>query len=159
LTCKEIDADRSNRFLVVASINSSYLRLEITETMLLHHTEAIIDMLLKIKSRNIQLSIDDFGKGYSSLSYLHRFPINTLKIDSYFISQMNPNAENNVEIVSTINTLAHNLGMDAIAEGVETPQQYAQLKALGCDFGQGYFFAKPLDSLTAEALILSNPQW
>ncbi|MDV2991790.1 MAG: hypothetical protein N4J56_001444 [Chroococcidiopsis sp. SAG 2025] len=64
-----------------------------------------------------------------------------------------------MEIVSTINTLAHNLGMDAIAEGIETAQQYAQLKAWGCDFGQGYFFARPLDFHAAEALIISNPQW
>ncbi|OWY67550.1 response regulator receiver protein [cyanobacterium TDX16] len=151
-------SEQIDRILVLTGLDGSHLKLEITETMLLHHTEATIDMLLKIRSKNIQLSIDDFGKGYSSLSYLHRFPINTLKIDSYFISQINPNSEN-VEIVSTINTLAHNLGMDAIAEGIETAQQYAQLKAWGCDFGQGYFFAKPLDFHAAEALIISNPQW
>lgn len=151
-------SEQIERILAVTGLDGSGLQLEITETMLLSHTEATINMLLKIKSKNIELSIDDFGKGYSSLSYLHQFPIDRLKIDSYFISQINSNSENG-EIVSTINTLAHNLGMGAIAEGVETAEQYAQLKALGCDFGQGYFFAKPLDCRAAEALILSNPQW
>jgi EAL domain-containing protein (putative c-di-GMP-specific phosphodiesterase class I) len=126
--------------------------------MLLNHTEATINMLLQIRARKIQLSIDDFGKGYSSLSYLHRFPINTLKIDRSFVSQMNFDTEN-FEIARTITTLAHTLGMDVIAEGVETDRQFAQLKALGCEFGQGYLFSKPLDSKAAESLLIADPQW
>jgi len=100
----------------------------------------------------IQLSIDDFGTGYSSLSYLHRFPVNTLKIDRSFINNMGEDRESS-EIVRTIVMLAHNLGIDVIAEGVETRQQLAKLRELQCEYGQGYFFSRPLPSQEAEALI------
>lgn len=150
--------ERIDQVLAETNLDGSFLKLEITETMLLNNTEATIDMLSQIRARRIQLSIDDFGKGYSSLSYLHRFPINTLKIDSYFVSQMNSDSEN-FEIVRTINTLAHNLNMDVVAEGVETAKEFSQLKALGCEFGQGYFFSKPLDSKAAQSLIISDSQW
>ena len=91
------------------------------------------------------LSIDDFGTGYSSLSRLHRFPIDTFKIDQSFVSRIGTELEN-PEIVRTIVTLARNLGMDVIAEGVETANQLEHLKDLGCDWGQGFFFAKPTDA-------------
>jgi EAL domain-containing protein (putative c-di-GMP-specific phosphodiesterase class I) len=120
--------------------------------------ETIIENLAQIKARNIKLSIDDFGTGYSSLSYLHSFPLDTLKIDRSFVSRMNADSEN-CEIVRTIINLAHSLGIDAIAEGVETTYQLEQLRKLGCKFAQGYFFAKPLDCQAAELLIASNPQW
>jgi len=147
-----------DQILAETGLDGSSFRLEITESMLLHHTELTINVLSQIRARKIQLSIDDFGKGYSSLSYLHRFPINNLKIDSYFVSRMNYDPEN-FEIVRTINTLAHTLGMDVVAEGVETAEQFAQVRALGCEFGQGYFFSKPLDCKAAESLILADPQW
>ncbi len=150
--------ERIDRVMAETGLDGSFLKLEITESMLLNNTEATINMLSEIRARKIQLSIDDFGKGYSSLSYLHRFPINTLKIDGSFVSQMNYDPEN-FEIVRTINTLAHNLGLDVTAECVETATEFSQLKALGCEFGQGYFFSKPLDSKAAESLILSDPQW
>jgi diguanylate cyclase (GGDEF)-like protein/PAS domain S-box-containing protein len=150
--------EQIDQILTETGLDGSFLRLEITESMLLNHTEATINMLLQIRARKIQLSIDDFGKGYSSLSYLHRFPINTLKIDRSFVSQMNFDTEN-FEIARTITTLAHTLGMDVIAEGVETDRQFAQLKALGCEFGQGYLFSKPLDSKAAESLLIADPQW
>lgn len=150
---KQIDS-----ILAETGLDGSYLKLEITESMLLNHTEATINMLLQIRDRKIQLSIDDFGKGYSCLSYLHRFPINTLKIDSHFVSRMSNDPEN-FEIVRTINTLAHNLGLDVVAEGVETAEQFSQIKALGCEFGQGYFFSKPLESQAAQMLIEAGSQW
>lgn len=150
--------EQIDSILTETGLDGSYLKLEITESMLLNHTEATINMLLQIRARKIQLSIDDFGKGYSCLSYLHRFPINTLKIDSHFVGRMNYDPEN-FEIVRTINTLAHNLGMDVVAEGVETAEQFSQLKALGCEFGQGYFFSKPLDSHAAQMLIEAGSQW
>ncbi len=150
--------EQIDRVLAVTGLDGSYLKLEITESMLLNHTEATINMLLQIRARKIQLSIDDFGKGYSCLSYLHRFPINTLKIDSHFVGRMNYDPEN-FEIMRTINTLAHNLGMDVVAEGVETAGQFSQLKALGCEFGQGYFFSKPLESQAAQMLIEAGSQW
>lgn len=150
--------EQIDSILAETGLDGSYLKLEITESMLLNHTEATINMLLQIRARKIQLSIDDFGKGYSCLSYLHRFPINTLKIDSHFVGRMNYDSEN-FEIVRTINTLAHNLGMDVVAEGVETAGQFSQLKALGCEFAQGYFFSKPLESQAAQMLIEAGSQW
>jgi len=102
------------------------------------------------------LSIDDFGTGYSSLSYLHRFPVNTLKIDRSFIGRMSKGNENS-EIVRTICTLANNLGMEVVAEGVETREQLELLRLLKCEYGQGYLFAKPLDAETATRLIIEDP--
>ena len=96
--------------------------------------------------------MDDFGAGYSSLSYLHRLPIDVLKIDRSFVSGTRPGVEN-PEMVRTVMTLARDLGIDAIAEGVETAEQLAQLRALGCKYGQGYLFSKPLNGEAAGRLI------
>jgi EAL domain-containing protein (putative c-di-GMP-specific phosphodiesterase class I) len=112
-------------------------------------------MLSQLRSVGIQLYMDDFGTGYSSLSYLHRFPMDTLKIDRSFVNRMGVDGEN-LEIVRAIVTLAHNLGMNVTAEGVETTEQLALLKALKCEYGQGYFFSKPVDSIQAEALIAAQ---
>ncbi len=109
-------------------------------------------MLRQLRALGVKLSIDDFGTGYSSLSYLHRFPIDTLKIDRSFVSRMTDNQEN-AEIVRTIVVLAQNLGMDVVAEGVETNDQLALLKKLGCENGQGYYFSKPVNSDGAERII------
>ncbi|PSB05098.1 two-component system response regulator [Merismopedia glauca] len=139
-------------------LDGQYLRLEITETMLMDRCERTIQLLYKLKEQKIQLSIDDFGTGYSSLSYLHSFPIDSLKIDRSFVNLINTNG-GNCEIVKTIITLAHSLGIKAIAEGVETPHQLAELRALGCDQAQGYFFAKAVNSELAESIIVTNPKW
>ena len=109
-------------------------------------------MLMQLRGLGVQLSIDDFGTGYSSLSYLHRFPVHTLKIDRSFVMRMGDAGENS-EIVRTILTLASNLGMDIIAEGVETKGQLAQLKAMRCPYGQGYLFSKPVNATCAGALV------
>jgi diguanylate cyclase (GGDEF)-like protein/PAS domain S-box-containing protein len=138
--------------LAEIGLDGSYLRLEITESMLMDGAKETIARLTQIRERKIHLSIDDFGKGYSSLSYLHRFPINTLKIDRSFVSSMSNDPEN-FEIASTIITLAHSLGMDAIAEGIETVEQCERLTALGCEMGQGYLFAKPMDRQATEDLL------
>jgi EAL domain-containing protein (putative c-di-GMP-specific phosphodiesterase class I) len=109
-------------------------------------------MLKQLRALGVQLSIDDFGTGYSSLSYLHRFPIDTLKIDRSFVTHMSENNEN-TEIVRTIIVLAQNLGMDVVAEGVETKEQLALLNELGCENGQGYYFSKPVNREGAEKII------
>jgi EAL domain-containing protein (putative c-di-GMP-specific phosphodiesterase class I) len=102
--------------------------------------------------------MDDFGTGYSSLSYLHRFPVNTLKIDASFVRRMDVDRKE-ADIIQTIVTLGHSLGMDLIAEGVENQEQRAQLQALGVEYGQGYYFAQPLEASAAEQLIASGRRW
>jgi diguanylate cyclase (GGDEF)-like protein/PAS domain S-box-containing protein len=131
---------------------SSCLKLEITESMVMENIDTAIGMLTQLRALGVELAIDDFGTGYSSLSYLHRFPINTLKIDRSFVSRMLDNNENE-EIVRTIVTLARSLEMNVVAEGVETTGQLEQLRSLGCDFGQGYLFSKPLPTADAFQLL------
>lgn len=147
-----------DRILAQTGLRGEVLKLELTESMLMENVEYILNTLYQLRSRKIQLSIDDFGTGYSSLSYLHRFPVNTLKIDRSFVSRIGEKGEN-LEIVETIVTLAHQLDLQAIAEGVETLQQLEKLKALSCQEAQGYFFSKPLETPFAEALIASSPHW
>jgi diguanylate cyclase (GGDEF)-like protein len=139
-------------------IDGHSLKLEITESIAMTNVETTIALLLRLKALNLQLSIDDFGTGYSSLSYLHRFPTDTIKIDRSFVSRMGIETED-VHIVKTIIMLGHNLGMYIVAEGIETAEQLTQLRSLNCEYGQGYFFAKPLPTHAAEALLKSNPQW
>ena len=133
------------------------LKIELTESVLIndHKTLEGIDQL---KSYEIGLSIDDFGTGYSSLSYLHRFPLDTLKIDRSFIQNIGEQGRQ-TEIVLAIISLAHNLGMDVVAEGVETEEQLNQLRLFKCEYGQGYLFSKPMGAEATEALLCSNPQW
>ena len=148
------------KILADTGLSGENLRLELTETMLMDRGEKTLELLSQIKEQNVQLSLDDFGTGYSCLSYLHRFPIDTLKIDRSFVSPINVEGEN-CEIVKTIITLAHSLGMKVIAEGIETTAQLTHLKNLDCEAAQGYFFSKPLNSQLAESIIAripTNPQ-
>lgn len=143
------------QILQETNLDPCSLKLEITESILVENAKSASAMLVKLQALGIRLSIDDFGTGYSSLSYLHQFPIDTLKIDGSFIHKIDVDVEK-IEIVRTIVALAWNLGMDVVAEGVETNKQMYQIKSLKCDFGQGYLFSKPLDSETAEALIATQ---
>jgi EAL domain-containing protein (putative c-di-GMP-specific phosphodiesterase class I) len=127
------------------------LKLEITESAIMDDPKSAAAMLAQLRSLGIRVSIDDFGTGYSSLSYLHRFPIDTLKIDRSFVNRMDV-AEENTEIVRAIVTLAHNLDMDVVAEGVETPAQLERLQSLACEFGQGYLFFRPMDGAAATSM-------
>ena len=140
------------QILKQTGVQGQSLKLEITETVAMNNVEAAISIMLRLRSLDLQLSIDDFGTGYSSLSYLHRFPVNTLKVDRSFVSRMEETKEDQA-IVETVIVLSHALGMDVVAEGVETAQQKAKLQLLGCEYGQGYFFSKPLDSKNATALL------
>jgi diguanylate cyclase (GGDEF)-like protein len=144
--------ERLDLVIAEAGLEGGALKLELTESMLVDNIESVLQTLASIRARDIQISIDDFGTGYSSLSYLPRFPINTLKIDRSFVNQMTLDAEN-LEIVRAIATLAHSIGIDVVAEGIETTQQLELLQTLGCGFGQGYLFAKPLDSYSAGQFI------
>ena len=134
------------------------LKLEITESVVMENIEIATGMLEQLRTLGIRLSIDDFGTGYSSLSYLHRLPLDTLKIDRSFVIRMLENQEN-AEIVRTILTLAKTLNLDVIAEGVETKEQLEHLRQLGCDNGQGYLFAKPLEAEAAGQIVRQMEQW
>jgi diguanylate cyclase (GGDEF)-like protein/PAS domain S-box-containing protein len=128
------------------------LKLEITESVFSDNLDAAVGLLTQLRELGVQLSIDDFGTGYSSLSYLQRFPIDTLKIDRSFVTQMMENEEN-LAIVRTIVALAQNLGMDVVAEGVETEDQLRLLRKLECENGQGYLFSTPLGSQQLDQFI------
>jgi diguanylate cyclase (GGDEF)-like protein/PAS domain S-box-containing protein len=134
------------------------VKLEITESVLMDNAASIDTVLAQLRALGMQLSLDDFGTGYSSLSYLRRFPLDTLKIDRSFISAIGAGAEDTA-IVQTIVTLAHQLGMDVVAEGIESAQHLLHLRALGCEYGQGYFVSRPIDAETAGALLAAEPQW
>lgn len=142
-----------DKTLNATKIDGSCLKLELTERVLVDSGQSTSQTIEEIKRRNVELSIDDFGTGYSSLSYLHHFPIDNLKIDRSFVSRLTLEVES-LEIVKAIITLAHTLNLDAIAEGVETPEQAALLKALSCEYAQGYLFSKPLSAAEIEATIL-----
>jgi EAL domain-containing protein (putative c-di-GMP-specific phosphodiesterase class I) len=119
------------------------------------NVEAASETCRRLRLLGVRLSIDDFGTGYSSLSSLHSFPISTLKIDGSFVSRMSGDNEN-TEIIRTIMSLAENLGMDVIAEGVETLEQLTKLRTLGCEKGQGFFFSRPMSAGDAENLLIET---
>ncbi|MEH2208622.1 MAG: EAL domain-containing protein [Nostoc sp.] len=147
--------DKINQIMQETGLEVGSLKLEITESVLMENIQLATFMLLQLQQMNIQLHLDDFGIGYSSLSYLHRFPSNALKIDRSFIAKIGANGEN-LEIVQAIVALAQSLNIDVIAEGVETLEQLAQLRVMKCKYAQGYFFSQPLDSKSVETLILSG---
>ncbi len=124
-------------------INPADLKLEITESAIMDNPDQAIALTEELRSRQIQISLDDFGTGYSSLGYLHRFPLNNLKIDRSFVNQIQPE-NRNYHVVDTIISLSQQLGLSVIAEGIETIPQLEWLQQLGCEFGQGYLFSKPL---------------
>lgn len=136
-------------------VDPSWLHLELTETSLIDHTQEVEDLFEAIHQLGIGISLDDFGTGYSSLNYLYRFPTDVLKIDRCFISQLDE-CEKSQKIVRATIVLAHNLDIPVVAEGIETPRQLKQLRIMGCDYGQGFYFAKSLDPNVAIQL-LSNP--
>src|SRR5205085_3615734 len=142
--------DQIKETLNATQLDPCCLQLEITESVVMENAETAATMLKQLRALGLKLSIDDFGTGYSSLSYLHRFPVSTLKIDRSFIGRMGAGDENS-EIVRTIITLANNLGMQVVAEGVETEAQLAQLRELKCAYGQGYLFSRPVEMAQATA--------
>jgi diguanylate cyclase (GGDEF)-like protein/PAS domain S-box-containing protein len=130
-----------------------HLKLEITETALMEDSEETVRLAQRLKDFGIRLVIDDFGTGYSSLSYLQRLPIDTLKVDRSFISKIHEKPDSNRNIVEAIISLAHKLNMTVVAEGIETPEQYAILLDMKCDLGQGYLFSRPIPSSDVGRLV------
>ena len=141
-----------------SKIDSSTLKLEVTESAAMENPEHTVNLLKSLKAIGVQLSIDDFGTGYSSLSYLHRLPFDTLKIDRSFVYNVGSEGQNS-EILQTIVSLAKNLKMRVIAEGIETETQLMLLQGLGCDYGQGFLIAKPKAANDTEALLYRNHSW
>lgn len=131
------------------------LRLEITEGAMIGDMDRVAGVLREMQELGVRVSIDDFGTGYSSLSYLHSLQMDLLKIDRSFVGGMARNEES-LQIVRTIMSLAHNLGMDVVAEGPEDAEQVAQLRSVGCEFGQGYYFSRPVDLDSARAFLAQS---
>jgi len=136
--------------LAETGIDPALVYLEITETVLMEDVESTSGALTELKSLGVSLTVDDFGTGYSSLAYLKRFPVDELKIDRDFVAGLLTDQEDSAIVTAIIN-LAHTLGVVAVAEGVEGAEQAQRLLELGCDFGQGFHFGRPLppDDLTA----------
>ena len=149
--------EQLDRIIMDTGIAVKHLKLEITETLLMNHSEIADEVFRQLKARKIQIAIDDFGTGYSSLSYLDRFPVNTLKIDRSFVSRLNEKNQASTIVKATLD-LAHNLGFDVVAEGVETQQQAEQLNDWGCEYAQGYYYVKPLDKNSAWEFLQANLQ-
>lgn len=147
------DVDAALEF---SGISPASLKLEITESTAMENAEHTISILRRLKQIGVKLSIDDFGTGYSSLSYLHRLPFDTLKIDRSFVNNVGELGENS-GILQTIISLAKNLKMRVVAEGIETETQLSVLRNLGCDYGQGYFLAKPKGRDETERLLYERP--
>jgi EAL domain-containing protein (putative c-di-GMP-specific phosphodiesterase class I) len=150
--------DEITKLLKTTGFDSRYLKLEITESALMLDTDIVSSTLARLNDLHIQLAMDDFGTGYSSLSYLHQFPIKTLKIDRSFVKNLGLKNETR-KIVQTIVALGNNLGMDVTAEGVESPQQIAVLRAFDCSHAQGYVFSKPLTEDAAGVLLERETPW
>ncbi|HMQ04816.1 MAG TPA: EAL domain-containing protein [Pyrinomonadaceae bacterium] len=156
--CQPDVVQKLNEIIEETGVDPSCLKLEITESAVMGNAEAAIDVLRNIQRLGVQISIDDFGTGYSNLSYLHRFPIDTLKVDRSFVSTMEEGTENG-EIVRTVIALAKALRLSVIAEGIESIHQFHQLRILGCEFGQGYLFSRPIPVSEATKLLEDPGRW
>ena len=150
-------ADQVERVLRATGLKPASLKLEITESVIMQHTEVVTHTMRRLKALGVQLHIDDFGTGYSSLAYLHRLPLDGLKIDRSFVT---PGAgAESLQLVRTIVAMAHALGVAVVTEGVETAELVSELRGLKCEYGQGYFFSRPLEGAAVEALFEAEPRW
>ncbi len=160
LSAKQLDqpdlVDRVKDILEDTGLDPRCLKLEITESVLMDNPQVVIGKLERLKALGVKLAIDDFGTGYSSLAYLHQFPIDTLKIDRSFISGILCLGKES-EIVRTIVSLAHGMGMDVVAEGVETSEQVGKLTGLRCEFGQGFIFSRPVSAAESKVFMELAP--
>ncbi len=145
------------RVIEETGVDPGALILEITESMLMEDAERSVETLCELKALGVRIAVDDFGTGYSSLAYLKRFPVDYLKVDRAFVDGLG-REEGDTAIVRAVMGLARALGLEVVAEGIETVEQLDLLRDLGCDYGQGYYFARPLPSAEAgEFLAASRP--
>lgn len=147
--------DQIRAVIAESGIDAGSLRLEITESTLMRNVEATIETLHALRALGVRLAIDDFGTGYWSLSYLRRFPVDTLKIDRSFTMLLD-NDPTTAAIVESIIALANALGMDVTAEGIETAAQLAQVRALYCPHGQGFLFSRPVSEDTMGQMLTAG---
>jgi diguanylate cyclase (GGDEF)-like protein/PAS domain S-box-containing protein len=154
LNCQDF-VEQVEQIISEVGLNPVRLVLEITESMIVEDNQIAAGVISKLKALGVRVHLDDFGTGYSALSYLQRYPIDILKIDRGFIGKINGNGEN-IEIIKAILNLAGDLNMAVIAEGIETEGQYELLKELNCQYGQGFFIAKPMDHKAIETLLESK---
>ncbi len=139
-----------------AGLDPACLELEITESVVMDQSEASVERLQGLRALGVKLALDDFGTGYSSLSYLRRLPLDTIKVDRSFVSGLGTDPAD-VPIVQAVISLAHGLGIDVVAEGIETEAQLLLLRELACDRGQGFWFSRPLANPAMEALLAATP--
>ncbi|PRX30014.1 diguanylate cyclase/phosphodiesterase [Paraburkholderia sp. BL18I3N2] len=135
--------ERIERCLAQSGLEPTALELEITERLLMSDSETVLPMLSALNAMGVRISVDDFGTGYSSLSYLKRFPLHNLKIDRSFVAGL-PDHRDSIAITQAVVAMAHSLGMNVTAEGVETAEQAAFLRAIDCDKQQGYLYSRPV---------------
>jgi EAL domain-containing protein (putative c-di-GMP-specific phosphodiesterase class I) len=145
-------AEDVRRLLDDVGLPARYLELEITESTAMEDPRTVLRTLKALKALDVLIALDDFGTGYSGLSYLTRFPIDTLKIDRSFIGGLDSSAAN-LAIVQAILAFSQSLGMATIAEGIETPEQHRQLRSMGCTHGQGYYFSEPVPATEIDAFL------
>ena len=138
-------------------LHPSSLELEITESVVMDQSEASVERLRGLRALGVKLVLDDFGTGYSSLSYLRRLPLDTIKVDRSFVMGLGSDPAD-LPIIQAVVSLAHGLGIDVVAEGIETSAQLASLRGLDCDRGQGYWFSRPLPELAIEALLAGTAE-
>ena len=138
--------------LADTGLDPECLTLEITETVIMRDSAAVLARLRELKTLGVRVAIDDFGTGYSSLAYLQRFPVDTLKIDKAFVDQI-ADGGNDAALARTIVALGDMLRLHTVAEGIERADQYEELRAAGCRLGQGYYFSRPLDPDAAAAFL------
>ncbi len=150
--------DMVKQILTETGISGCHLRLELTESVAMECPDRTAPLLRELQELGVRLSIDDFGTGYSSLNHLQRFSVDTLKIDRYFVGNMEAN-EKNLNIVRTIISLAHNLGMEVVAEGAETSAQVNLLRSMKCRYVQGYFFSKPMECTAVDRLLAAHAEF
>lgn len=138
--------------LAQVKLDSRFLELELTETTVVQNVNATIEKFQDLKERGIQIAIDDFGTGYASLGYLQKLPFNTLKIDRCFVQTLDQNDKSEA-IIAALIQMSHELGLNVIAEGVETERERNYLQKCGCDEAQGYFYSRPLTSVDFETFL------
>jgi PAS domain S-box-containing protein/diguanylate cyclase (GGDEF)-like protein len=148
--------ERIARVMRETGVRPGTLELEITESVILQHSAPVLDTLQRLKALGVALHVDDFGTGYSSLSYLHRLPLDALKIDRSFVSGADAGS---LQIVRTIVAMAHALGVVVVTEGIETAELLGELRSLKCEYGQGFYFSRPVASEQVEALFETDPSW